>query len=201
MRIFIKVCGASLLALLMIAGTPRSAAAQSDGPGVGVGFKVGPNFADFTSDVLDFDTRTGWHAGLFIGGNRTGVVGWQTEINWLRKQGRIADIDQDLHIDYVQVPVFLRINIGTESRQGFAFYAIGGPAFSFKVADEINGVTIDDAFEGTDVGLVAGAGVEITRLILEGRYEWGFRHINKNFTDVDEIKSRSFTFLIGVRFN
>jgi opacity protein-like surface antigen len=201
MRIVIKACSAGLLALLIFAGTPRPAAAQSSGPGVGVGFKVGPNFADFSSDVLDIDTRTGWHAGLFIGGNRSGVVGWQTEINWIRKQGRIADIDQDIRIDYVQVPVLLRLNIGTESRQGFAFYAIAGPGFSFKVADEINGVTIDDAFEGTDVGLVAGAGVEITRVILEGRYEWGFRHINKNFTDVDEVKTRSFTFLVGIRFN
>ena len=201
MRIFTKVCSASLLALCMTIGTPTSAAAQSDGPGVGVGFKVGPTFADFSSDVLDIDTRTGWHAGIFIGGNRSGVVGWQTEVNWIRKQGRVPDIPSDIRVDYIQVPVFLRINIGTESRQGFAIYAIGGPGFSFKVADEISGVTIDDAFEGTDIGLIVGGGVEITRLILEGRYEWGFRHINKNFTDVDEIKSRSFTFLVGVRFN
>ena len=200
MRIVTKALCASTLALVFLTGIPRPAAAQGD-PGIGVGFKVGPNFADFSSDVLDIDTRTGWHAGVFVGGNRSGVVGWQTEFNWVRKQGRIAGIDQDLRIDYVQIPVFLRLNAGTESRQGFALYGIVGPAFSFKVADEINGVTIDDAFEGTDVGFVAGAGVEITRIILEGRYEWGFRHINKNFTDVDEITARSFTVLIGVRFN
>jgi hypothetical protein len=181
-------------------GTSTTAAAAGGGPGVGVGFKIGPTFADFTSDAVDLGRRTGWHGGIFIGGNRSGVFGWQTEINWLRRRGS-TPTDGDFQIDYVQIPIFLRLNIGTKSRNGFAFYGIAGPAFEVKVADEINGVTIDDTFEGTDVGLVLGAGMEITRIILEGRYEWGFKQINKSFSDVTEIKTRSFTILVGVRFN
>jgi hypothetical protein len=53
----------------------------------------------------------------------------------------------------------------------------------------------------TDVGVVIGAGVEITRLILEARYEWGFLAINKQFADIEEIKTRTFTLLVGIRFN
>ena len=177
------------------------AAAPANAQGVGVGFKIGPTFADFNTDALDIDNRTGWHAGLFIGGNRDGVFGWQTEINWLRRRGETTLLGDQFHLDYIQVPIFLRLNIGTESRNGFAVYGIAGPAFEVKIADEINGVTIDDSFEGTDMGLVLGAGLEITRLILEGRYEWGFRRINKTFSDADEIKTRSFTVLVGIRFN
>lgn len=186
---------------LLVFGSSVPAAAQDDGPGVGVGFKIGPTFADFSTDALDIDNRTGWHAGIFIGGNRTGVVGWQTEVNWIRRGGQTTIFGEEFHIDYVQVPIFLRLNAGTESRQGFAFYAMAGPAFSFRVADEINGVTIDDSFEGTDVGLVLAAGFEITRVILEGRYEWGFRKINDTFSSTEELKTRSFTVLVGVRFN
>lgn len=197
MRTLTRIASVGVLALLAIAGSSTPAAAQ----GVGVGFKIGPTFADFTSDVLDFDKRTGWHAGLFVGGNRDGVAGWQTEFNWLRRRGNVSPGGNDFSIDYLQIPIFLRLNAGTNSKNGFAIYGIGGPAFAFKIADEINGVTIDDAFEGTEIGLVLGAGLEITRLILEGRYEWGFRKINKNFSTTEEIKTRSFTVMAGIRFN
>jgi len=196
MQIWSRTAAVAIVASVITLASSRPAAAQ----GVGVGFKIGPTFADFTSDALDINNRTGWHAGVFIGGNRDGFVGWQTEINWLRRAGDTS-LGEGFHIDYVQVPILLRFNIGTNSKNGFAVYGIGGPAFEFKVADEINGVTIDDAFEGTDIGVVVGAGVEITRLIFEGRYEWGFLRINKAFADVDEVKTRSFTVLVGIRFN
>ena len=192
-----RAVSVAVLAAVIGLGSAAPAAAQG---GVGVGFKIGPTFADFNSDALDIDNRTGWHAGLFIGGNRDGVLGWQTEINWLRRKG-LTVFGDEFHLDYLQVPVFLRLNIGTQSKNGFAVYAFAGPAFEWKIADEINGVTIDDSFEGTDVGLVFGAGTEITRVILEGRYEWGFRRINKTFSSASEIKTRSFTVLVGVRFN
>lgn len=200
MSIYSRTAATVLLVTAVAFGVASTASAQDDGPGVGVGFKIGPTFADFTTEVLDIDRRTGWNGGIFIGGNRSGVVGWQTEVNWLRKKGQTL-FGEEFHIDYLQIPIFLRLNIGTESRNGFAVYGIAGPAFAVKIADKINGVTIDDSFEGTDVGLVAGAGLEITRLILEGRYEWGFRRINKTFSSFDEIKSRSFTVLVGIRFN
>jgi hypothetical protein len=192
-----RAVSVTILAVIIGLGSAAPASAQG---GVGVGFKIGPTFADFSSDALDIDNRTGWHAGLFIGGNRDGVLGWQTEINWLRRRG-LTVLGDEFHLDYVQVPIFLRLNIGTESKNGFAVYGFAGPAFEVKIADEINGVTIDDSFEGTDIGLVFGAGTEITRLILEGRYEWGFRRINKTFSSATEIKTRSFTVLVGVRFN
>jgi opacity protein-like surface antigen len=164
------------------------------------GIKFGPTFANFSSEALDFKTRTGIHGGVFFGGNRPGVFGVQTEINWIRKNSATEGSNQDIRIDYLQVPVMLRLNIGTNSSNGFAVYGIAGPAISLKLGDEVKGVTLDDGFEGADVGLVFGGGVEITRIIIEGRYEKGFRRINDNFIDFTEIKSQSFTILFGVRF-
>ena len=95
----------------------------------------------------------------------------------------------------------LRLNIGTDSPNGFAVYGIAGPAFDIKIADEIEGVTIDNGWEGADVDFVFGGGIEAARIIVEGRYEKGLRRINKNFLDVAEIKKQAFTILFGVRFN
>jgi hypothetical protein len=172
----------------------------------GVGVKFGPTFAMFSSEALDFNTRTGVHGGFFFGGNRDGVLGLQTEINWLRKNvERVPNTlstegGPNIRIDYLQVPVLLRLNAGSSSTSGFVAYGIVGPAIELKVADEIDGLTLDDGFEGADVSLVFGGGIEVARIIVEGRYEKGLRRINNAFSDFAEIKKQAFTILFGIRF-
>jgi hypothetical protein len=192
MNIYAFARVAALLALLFSA-LPASAAAQ------GAGIKFGPTFATFSSDALDFDNRTGIHAGLFVGGSRDKVVGLQTEFNWLRKNAE-TEAGQQIRIDYLQVPVLLRLNAGSSSANGFAAYGIVGPAIELKIADEIEGITLDDGFEGADVSLVFGGGIEAARIIVEARYEKGLRRINNSFSDFAEIKKQAFTILFGVRF-
>ena len=181
------------LAVLAFIASPSPAAAQ------GAGIKFGPTFATFSSDALDFDNRIGLHAGLFVGGSRDKVVGIQTEFNWLRKNGE-TEAGQQIRIDYFQVPVLLRLNAGSSSANGFAAYGIVGPAVELKIADEIQGITLDDGFEGADVSLVFGGGIEVVRIIVEARYEKGLRRINNNFSDFTEIKKQAFTILFGLRF-
>jgi len=177
----------------MLAGSAPFASAQ------GVGITVGPTFDEFSGEVLDFDNRTGIHAGIFVGGSRDKVVGFQTEFNWLRKN-TATEAGQDIRIDYLQIPLLLRVNAGSGSANGAALYGVVGPAFDFKIGDEVEGFTLDDGFEGTDVSLAFGGGFEVAHIIIEGRYEKGFRRINKTFSGVDEIKKQSFTILFGVRF-
>ena len=186
--------GRVALTVLIVVGFASTASADS-------GIKFGPTFAKFSSDSLDFKNRTGIHAGVFFGGNRSGVFGLQGELNWIRKRTETELAQQAIRIDYLQVPVLLRLNIGTDSANGFAVYGIAGPAFDIKIGDEIEGVTIDNGWEGADVDLVFGGGIEAARIIVEGRYEKGLRRINKNFLDVTEIKKQAFTILFGVRFN
>jgi Outer membrane protein beta-barrel domain len=181
------------LAVLAFIASSSPAAAQ------GAGIKFGPTFATFSSDALDFDNRTGIHAGLFVGGSRDKVVGFQTEFNWLRKNTE-TEAGQQIRIDYFQLPVLLRLNAGSSSANGFAAYGIVGPAIELKIADEIQGVTLDDGFEGADVSLVFGGGIEVVRIIIEARYEKGLRRINNNFSDFTEIKKQAFTILFGLRF-
>ena len=107
---------------------------------------------------------------------------------------------QEIRIDYLQIPLLLRLNAGSGSASGAALYGIVGPAFDFKIADEVEGFTLDDGIEGTDVSLVFGGGFEVAHIIIEGRYEKGFRRINKTFSSLAEIKKQSFTILFGVRF-
>ena len=181
---------AALLVLLLIV---------SSSPAAAQGIKVGPTFATFSSDALDFKTRTGIHAGLFVGGGRDKAVGFQSEFNWLRKKST-TQAGQDISIDYFQLPALLRINAGSSSANGFGVFGVVGPAISLKIADEVEGFTLDDGFEGADVSLVFGGGFEVARIIVEGRFEKGFRRINNTFSAPSEIKTQAFTILFGLRF-
>jgi hypothetical protein len=181
-----------LIVAVSIVASAQTAVAQ------GVGVKIGPTFDEFSGEALDFDSRTGVQAGIFFGGNRDGSVGVQGEINWLRKKTELAA--RDIRIDYLQVPVLLRLNAGSRSTRGVAAYGIIGPAMELKIADEIEGVTVDDGFEGADMSLVFGGGIEAARIIVEGRYEKGLRRINNTFSDFSDIKKQAFTILFGVRF-
>jgi hypothetical protein len=183
----------AVIAVLLLIGSASRSEAQ------GFGIKVGPTFDEFSDEALDFDTRTGIHAGIFVGGSRDKVLGFQTEFNWLRKKAETQS-GQEFRIDYLQIPFLLRLNAGSSSANGPALYAIAGPGIELKIADEIEGFTLVDGFEGADVSLLFGGGFEVARIIIEGRYEKGFRRINKNFSDLIEIKKQSFTILFGVRF-
>lgn len=169
--------------------------------GVGIGVKGGPVFAEFTSDNLNFDNRTGLQAGIFFGGNRPGTVGVMGEVNFIQKKTVPPFGEDELKISYLQVPVLLRINAGSRSLSGVGVYGIVGPAVDIKVSDEFGDFDLTDGFEGVDVSVIGGVGVELTRFIIEGRYTWGLRRVNKQFNDLAEIKTRSFAILFGIRFN
>jgi hypothetical protein len=171
----------------------------SSSPAAAQGIKFGPTFATFSSEALDFDSRTGIHAGLFVGGSAQKILSFQAEFNWVRKKAGAED-GPNIRIDYIQLPALLRLNAGSSSANGFRVYGIGGPAVSFKIADEVEGFTLDDGFEGADVSLVFGGGFEVARIIVEGRYDKGFRRINKRFSELTEIKTEAFTILFGLRF-
>lgn len=202
------------LALLLLAGaTPALAQGQittntsvsnssSEHDGIGVGIKAGPLFSNINSDVISspLDTRTGWIGGLFFGGNRPGIVGVGADVLYARK--KVGTPAGDLTFDYLEVPVYLRVNAGTRSLNGFNVYGLVGPAFDFRLKGKLNFEDSPaDQMQEIDVGVTAGAGIEITRFIVEGRYTQGFRNLGKDLTQNDKITTKSFAVMFGVRFN
>jgi hypothetical protein len=76
--------------------------------------------------------------------------------------------------------------------------------FDVKLKTTIDGGgTVDDSQLGDfDIGIIAGAGIEITRFIIEGRYNWGLRNVAAgDLAETSKIKNRSFALLFGLRFN
>jgi hypothetical protein len=181
------------------AGAPS--VAQGGREGIGVGILIGPLFDNYTSDtdVTDFKNRTGLQFSLFLGGNRPGRVGVATELTLLRRRTE-ADGD-DTTFTTLQVPLFVRVNVGSPNINRAIFYVKFGPAIDVILKAESGGLDIKDDVESFQVDIIGAAGVELNRFIIEGRYIHGIRTINKEFTDVEKITAKAVAILFGVRFN
>jgi hypothetical protein len=185
-----------------------AAALQNDdegrSEGFGIGAKVGPVFAKITGDDLEEDikNRTGFMAGIWFGGNRGGRVGVMGELMYIEK-GAKADVgDDELKLKYLEIPILLRINIGSRSKNGLSVYGLVGPSANIKLGADFNGVDVKDSYEGFDIDVIGGVGVEFMRFLAEFRYDKGLRNVNKgDLGDTTEIHSEAFEFLVGLRFN
>jgi hypothetical protein len=124
-------------------------------------------------------------------------------------------------IDYVTVPVLLKLRANTEKVRP---YLVVGPEIGFKarsnvslstsvsvprdllaeVEDELND-QVDNELKSTDVALDFGGGVEIPfrrmSFLIEGIYSLGLRNIAVNSEGGDgSAKTRTFLFNAGIRF-
>ena len=171
--------------------------------GIGVGIKGGLLFSnlDFGANDDFLEYKNGLIGGLFVGGNRGGVLGVEADFFYARKGAEVQGTTLDYDIQMLEIPVLLRLNLGSSSLSGARLYGLAGPAMDFRFKSEYGGVNIIDFTQGYDVNLVLGGGVELTRFLAEIRYNRGLRNISKNFSQSDDIKTRSWALLVGVRFN
>jgi hypothetical protein len=169
--------------------------------GVGIGAKIGPLFTSYTSATQSFDTNTGWEGGIWFGGNRGGRVGVMGEILYAQKKQTITGFTGTT-LQYLEIPILLRVNIGSRSRSGVSVYGLVGPVFDVNLKAKQNDLDVKSNYESLDYGILGGVGVEITRFLVEARYNKGIANIFKGSTaTITDIKSQSFAVLFGVRFN
>ena len=202
-----RFCSMVLALLVVVAGT---ASAQEQSAAVGV--KAGINFANlnFEGDgaTVNLDQRKGVVGGLFVIWPADGRLGLQTEVLYSQKGAQMEEGGDSakIKLDYIDVPVLARFSSPVST--GTSFHVFAGPSFGFRVSakaessfeDEDDSEDIEDDVERFDFGLVAGAGLEIGRFLVDGRYTWGLSNINKVESDDVKIKNRVFSVMAGIRF-
>lgn len=180
---------------------------QSTDSGIGFGALVGFVRTSATGDTddIDFvlDPGQGWMAGIWFGGNRDGVLGFMGEVSYVVKNIQPTEDDTAVKIGYIEIPAVFRINIGQRSKNGVSVYGIAGPVFDFKINDNADDFDLDDdAFEQFQIGILAGAGVEVARFAFEVRGNWGLREvISTDITENAKIKTFTLQVLGKFRFN
>jgi hypothetical protein len=173
--------------------------------GFGIGAKIGPIFTSYDAASCDgcFNTNTGWEGGIWFGGNRGGRVGVMGELLYAKKKQEGSGLTGSTTLQYLEIPILLRINIGSRSRNGISIYGLAGPVFDINLKASLNGLDVKSKYQSLDLGVLFGGGIEITRFLVEGRFNKGLRNVldSSNVGSATDIKTKSFAVLFGLRFN
>jgi hypothetical protein len=173
---------------------------------VGFGLKGGINLStlNFDDPEATYDSKTGFHAGLFLRG-KFDRIGIQPEVLFFTQKGDYTSSllgTAEESFTYISVPVM------------FKFYPIGGlniqagPQFGFLIDGERKYNTIfgsgtqdiKDYYKSSDISVSAGAGYDFGfGLNVDFRYNIGVKDIN-NEADGDSVKSRVFLVSLGWNF-
>ena len=170
------------------------------------GVKAGVNLSTFNLDDANatYDSRTGFHAGLFVRG-KFNKVGIQPELLLFTQNSDLKTsafgTAQD-RFTYLSIPVMIKL------------YPVGGlnlqlgPQFGFLLDGErkydtvfgSGSTDIKDHYKSSDVSLSFGAGYDFNfGLGLDFRYNLGVKDVN-NAANGDPVKSRVFMISLGWNF-
>ncbi|MCC7008319.1 MAG: PorT family protein [Acidobacteria bacterium] len=172
--------------------------AEDQGISIGVlGMITRTSFnTDDVGENFDLDSKSGWGVGLWVGGNRNGRVGFTGEFIYLKRGD-----DEGLETTAFQIPAVFHVNFGSRSRNSIGGYVVVGPSFTLIMNQKLFGVDVeDDQFRGADIGIIGGAGVEVFRIGIEARGNWGLRSIS-SAGDVADTKTFTFELLGKFAFN
>lgn len=191
---------AALVGMLATASPAHAQNVDNEDEGIGVGALAMMAVPKIRGDVTEtFDSKTGYGFGLWVGGNKNGRVGFTGEFIYLIK--KVEDpFGQVLKTTALEIPAVFHINVGSDSRNAVSGYGLVGPVFTLNLKQTLDDLDISEDFNGADVGIMAGGGVEFFRIGVEARGNWGLRNIN---SDGETTKTKQFTFeLLGkFRFN
>ncbi len=193
--------------LLVCAALVSAAPATAE---LGVGAFAGPNIARLAAPDLqpgiDLRHRTSFAAG--------GLLSWSPSDRWtlelqpmfVRRGATARDSDEevDIRIDYFDVPVLVKRDLGQGRVRP---YVLGGFGVGFRTAARIiNGderEDIEDDVRGHDWSVRVGAGVRVpagrAAILLEVDHAWGLVDINRSGQPVfGATKNRGFQLRVGL---
>jgi hypothetical protein len=196
----------SLAVLFTAALLPQSGTAA-------VGFKGGLGLSTLAMTPASSISQVNLKApvgGVFFGIG-LGLFSIQPEILYIRMGTRLQEAGSsdwmEIRLDYVQVPVLLKINVLPGPISPMIY---GGPygAYRFAARGAVSGVAgavdIGDAYKTTDYGVVFGGGIDfklvVIKLSAEVRYNLGLADILNEPDPGASSKNKSLMGLVGISF-
>lgn len=139
----------------LVAGMAQGQAQQvrsTTASGFGFGVKGGLLFSSYREAHTSYKNNNGWEAGIFFGGNRPGGVGVMGEVLYAKKGARDASGTFAVNNYYLEIPVLLRVNIGSSNRNtGAIVYGIAGPVADILLKADLDGVDVKKNYETLEI--------------------------------------------------
>lgn len=176
------------LGLLALGVVPASAQSFN------LGLEAGANFSTLVgSDVTNFqdvlNSKLGFVGGGFLCLNFGTSFGIRPEVLYEQKGTAFSGTTSTTELDYIEIPVLLKFALGTP---GINPSILLGPAFSWNTLAQAAGTNLS-GISSSDVGLVGGVELDISKFLVSARYELGLDNVQSN----SNIQNGTFTFLVG----
>ncbi len=206
--------GITVMALALALLAPTSAQA-----GMALGVKGGLSLSQVQADPLNTDNRTGFVGGVYASFDVAPMLGIQPELLFVRKGAKlfssdvsigpihIGEVASTLDVDYVEIPLLLRLSLPTPDPLGLRLLA--GPVVSMKSSEKLSVSGLVDFSQGTDVvkttdfGFAVGGALAVRldglRVVGEGRYTFGLTDIS-DLPFGGEVKNRAIYAMLGLEF-
>jgi hypothetical protein len=199
-------------AACVLALTAIAAASDAGAQGLSYGVKGGIALADLDATGEDSAVPTDFRVGLVAGGFITwplaGRLEFQPEVLYTQK-GSKADVlggTSTQKLDYLDIPLLLSYRLKGSRERNLAVF--GGPSLGVRLRARSNAAfgggsfedDVSDQVKSTDFAAVAGVAYHRGRLVVDGRYSWGFTDIDRDTGDGVEIRNRGISILAGWRF-
>ena len=150
-------------------------------------------------------SQTGFMAGGWVGMHLGSMIALQVEGFYTQKGTKLTSSGSTIgtiKVDYVEVPVILRV--GIPIIPVISPYIYGGPAIAFNVScksqpeggtstdcDDPTG--IDTEIKSTDFSGIIGLGIQLSRFLIAIQYDHGFDNIIVQDTGTEEANNRTWT--------
>ena len=196
----------SLAALCVAALLPQTLSA-------GFGIKGGYSLSKFATAPVGgiFSNLPSPVGGIFFSLG-LGPLAIQPEVLYVRMGGKIEILEDSLEerLEYIQVPVLLKLNVIPAGPIRPFVYAGGYGAYLLK-ANEVTSIDGDvteepvtENYERYDYGVIGGAGLMFKlpgiSISVEGRYNYGLKNIMTLPGEGESIKNKSMMVLFGLGF-
>lgn len=136
------------------------------------GIKGGLNFNNLKEVEWKNNNSTGWHAGILFQAKLPLGFTLQPEVLYSVKSLKLWD-DAKLNFNYIEVPINIQWGIDLII---FRPFVVAAPYFSYLLSVGNNKNRWDGA-KDIDYGFGLGVGVDIWKIQITGKYNWGFGNL------------------------
>ncbi|MFG6685449.1 porin family protein [Mariniflexile sp. HNIBRBA6329] len=190
-----KNIGKFSVAVLLLFGLTSAANAQvTEAQTPQFGIKGGANFSNlYTDDVDDNNVLTSFNAGIYTTFPLNDFIAIQPELLYSRKGSELvydnafASGTAKFKLNYIELPVLLKINLA----KNLNIHA--GPYFAYlvdaQITNESDSGSFDfeenydnDDFNKFDTGIAAGVGIDLDKVGIGLRYNYGLSTVGKERT-------------------
>jgi hypothetical protein len=205
MKTRIKAWATPFFALALTVLVSAPAGAQ------GFGVSGGLSLSDFSGDdVGDPDSRTGVNVGAFLDFALGDIIFFDPGLYYIQKGAESEGVgDETFALDYLELPLLLRIAISPERTFGFNAYL--GPTLAYNLSCEasVGSISVDCDESGADVknfdfGAAFGAGLSYEMspgmaLLATGIWDLGLTSIDDSGDELD-FKNEAILLSVGLLF-